>query len=144
MSPIPKRGHSPDQQVFRSLAEHYAGCMDHRNAEMLKSIVTADAVIEGPGFELSGLEQILGIPAMLSERFRTTRHLIHNQVVQIKGYSASGETLCTASHLLKESDEILVWHIRYHDQFRCEDSVWRFCQRKLVLDWTQTLVVDLP
>lgn len=131
-------------QIFRQLAERYAQSVDARDASGLAQLVTADIAIEGPGFVLTGRDEVLAIPAMLDERFRTTRHLIHNQIVEVDDDVANGETLCTASHLLKDSDEVLDWHIRYQDSFRKQDGQWRFSHRKLIIDWTETRKVDLP
>ena len=63
-----------DPQVFRRLAERYAHAVDRRQADALAALILADAVIEGPGFVLSGIEEIRGIPSMLDQRFRRTRH----------------------------------------------------------------------
>lgn len=136
-----------DHWKFRQLAELYAQAVDSNRPELLESIVTADAVIEGPAFRMSGIHEIRGIPAMLREYYQQTRHLVHNQVIMINGDQATGETYGTADHLLRgESNgvqQILVWHLRYKDVSRKEEGSWLFACRKLEIDWTETRTVQL-
>lgn len=130
---------------FRQLAELYAQAADSHRPELLDLIMTDDAVIEGPDFRMSGIAEIRAIPAMLKQYYARTRHLIHNQTIMINGDQASGETYCTASHLLREMKDgaqVLVWHMRYQDAFQKQGEQWRFTRRTLLIDWTETHAVD--
>ncbi|HKY91452.1 MAG TPA: nuclear transport factor 2 family protein [Nevskiaceae bacterium] len=134
----------PEGVGFRDLAERYAQAADRNRPALLDTIMADDVVLEGPGFVMAGLAEVRGFPAMLAQRFRGTRHLVHNQVIEVDGDRATGETYCTASHLLRESPQVLVWHLRYQDEFRHVQGAWRLARRRIVLDWTETRPVDLP
>lgn len=133
-------------QKLRQLAELYAQAADSNRPELLDLIMTNDAVIEGPDFRMSGIAEIRGIPAMLKQYYVRTRHLVHNQTVEINGDQAAGETYGTASHLLHEMEtgaQVLVWHMRYQDQFQKQGEQWRFSRRTLLIDWTETRAVTV-
>lgn len=128
-------------QEFRRLAELYAQAADSNRPELLDAIMTDDAVIEGAEFRMEGIAEIRRIPAMLKEFYLRTRHLVHNQTVVVEGEQASGETYSTASHLLKDGAQVLVWHMRYQDVFHKHGGQWRFAKRTLLIDWTETRAV---
>lgn len=62
----------------------------------------------------------------------------------MEGESATGETSCTASHLLMDKDEVLIWHLRYQEVFRKTGEHWKFARRRILIDWTETVPVSLP
>ncbi len=136
-----------DRHVFRQLAELYAQAADRNRPELLDAILTEDAIVEGPGFRLVGRAEIRGISAMLQQRYRLTRHVVENQTVTVEGKQAQGETYCTARHLYDDPQagaQVLVWYIRYQDQFVLVDGRWRFAHRHLVLDWTEICSATVP
>ncbi len=128
-----------DLTALRQKAELYAQGADRRDKKLWAEILTDDCVLEGPGFTLSGRDAVLASLDVLTAMYAATQHRVHNQTVTISGDSALGETYCTADHLsLKDGrKELLSWAIRYQDQWRREDGGWRFCHRKLLLDWEE-------
>jgi len=128
---------------FRQLAELYAQAADSLRPELLDAIMTSDAVIEGSQFRMVGIAEIREIPAVLKSFYKRTQHLIHNQTITINGDQATGETYSTASHLLKDGAQVLVWHVRYVDAFQKQSGQWRFSKRTLVIDWTETRAVNV-
>jgi SnoaL-like domain len=52
----------------------------------------------------------------------------------------AGETHTLAHHLLdaEEGRILLVMYIRYEDSFIKRDGTWRFAERKLHIDWTDS------
>lgn len=127
-----------DRSLLRQAAEIYATGADRRDKTLWRQVMADDCVIEGPGFTSEGLENCLLSLDALGRMFRGTLHRVHQQMVHIEGDRATGETYCTADHLLKDQDAILVWAIRYQDEWRREASGWRFTRRRLILDWTET------
>ncbi len=127
-----------DQLQLRQLAEVYAVGADRRDKALWRQVLAEDCVMEGPGFVTEGLENCLLSIDALGQMFRATSHRVHQQVVEIDGDRASGETYCTADHLLNHEDSILVWTIRYQDEWRRGEEGWRFTRRCLILDWTET------
>lgn len=132
-----------DRSLLRQTAELYAVAADRRDKPLWRQLLTEECVIEGPGFASEGRENCLLSLDALDRMFRGTRHRIHQQVVTIEGDRATGETYCTADHLLKDEDAILVWAIRYQDAWRREAGDWRFVRRRLIVDWTETRLVTV-
>lgn len=128
-----------DLQALRRTAEIYARGADRRRREDWELVMCEDITIAGPGFVTEGRENNLKSIDMLGQMFKATRHLIHGQDVVIEGNTAKGETSCTAEHRRagKDGDILLVWAVRYQDEWRCDDGQWRFTRRELVVDWEE-------
>ena len=121
--------------ALRRTAELYAIGADRRDKDLWRQILSADCIIEGPGFRTAGLEQCLLSIDGLEQMFRRTRHRVDHLAVVVDGEDASGETWSTAKHLLPDRNEILVWAIRYQDRWRCSHGLWLFTHRRIELDW---------
>jgi hypothetical protein len=132
-----------DLAELRRSAELYAQGADRRDKTLWQAVLAEDCVIEGPGFSISGRDANLGSIDALGQMFRATVHRVHNQVATVIGDEASGETYCTADHLLTDTDSVLVWTIRYQDRWRREQGVWRFAQRKLIVEWEEVRAVTV-
>tara|TARA_R110002049_G_scaffold49267_3_gene141151 strand:- start:2834 stop:3262 length:429 start_codon:yes stop_codon:yes gene_type:complete len=132
---------SNDTTELMALVNHYARAIDRCEPDVLREILTDDVVLVGPGFAVNGIEEACAVPAGLREQFRATRHVVHNQCVTFDGNTAQGETYSTASHIHhSEASEaqVLVWEVRYQDQFKLEAGRWRISRRDLLIDWTET------
>lgn len=125
-----------DPAVLHAAALTYARGADRRDKALWRQVLTHDVVITGPGFSIQGLEANLGSIDHLAQAFVATRHIVHDIDAVIVGDNAEGETRSTAEHRLA-NDTLLVWAIRYQDQWRCEMGVWRFARRELVVDWQE-------
>lgn len=135
-----------DATELKRLVDLYARAIDRSEPNVLREILTEDVVLVGPGFAVDGIDEACAVPAGLSERFVATRHVVHNQSVTFDDDTAEGETHSTASHVFhSESGEaqVLVWEIRYQDQFRVHDGQWRISRRELLIDWTETRAIVL-
>ena len=130
-----------DEAALLRTAYLYAQGADRRDPEIWRQIMAPDCTLEGPGFTMNGIDQWLGVPAMLGETYRATAHRVSQQIATIKGDEASGETYCAAEHLLKDEDAILVWSIRYQDRWRRDPEGWRFIRRALNVDWQETRAI---
>jgi ketosteroid isomerase-like protein len=132
-----------DRFELRDLAYRYARAVDRRDWELAGRLFTRDCVLVGPGYELVGRDGILAGLRRI-DRFHATQHSVHNQLVEISGDMATGETYCTAHHLY-ERDAIrrkLSWGIRYQDRCVRESRAWRYQRRELLLDWAQDLPLE--
>ncbi|MCB2065431.1 MAG: nuclear transport factor 2 family protein [Erythrobacter sp.] len=134
--------HLLDEAALHRTAVVYALGADRRDEAMWRSVLADDCVIEAADFTLAGIDQCVGSLAMLGTMFRTTQHRIHQQLAVVDGDRATGETYCTADHLLVDADAILSWAIRYQDSWRREGQGWRFKHRKLIVDWQETRPVS--
>ncbi|MDE2618584.1 MAG: nuclear transport factor 2 family protein [Sphingomonadales bacterium] len=130
-----------DHAALRRTAELYARGADRRSKDDWRAVLAEDVVITGPGFTIAGREANLGSIDFLAASFTATRHLIHNQLVEITGDTAQGETIATAEHRIAGTegagDMLLCWAIRYQDAWRREGGAWRFTRRELIVDWEE-------
>ena len=136
------------EAAFRRLACGYARSMDRNLPELLDDVLTADVVIDGPGFRISDLAGARAAPGTLKTMFSQTTHVVHNQTLLLTGADeAEGETYCTAAHIsLPAEGEPLsawVWAIRYQDRMRREGGTWKLSYRQLIVDWTDRRPVEL-
>ena len=133
-----------DVTALRRTAELYALGADRRDKALWSSILTEDCVIEGPDFTLTGRDAALASLDFLAASYAATQHRVHNQLVEVHGDSAEGETYSTADHLSRDDtgEHLLSWALRYQDQWRREGGVWRFNRRTLLLDWQETRAIQ--
>jgi uncharacterized protein (TIGR02246 family) len=132
-----------DRLALRELADRYARAVDRRDWALAGALFTEDCVLLGPGYELVGRGAILtGLRQI--DRYRATQHSVHNQLVEVAGDRATGETYCTAHHLYERDGRTrkLSWGIRYQDRCARESGAWRYERRELLLDWSQDLPLD--
>ncbi len=132
-----------DEAALRRTAEIYAQGADRKDKQLWRSVLADDCRIEGPGFVTEGLDATLQSIDALGQMFRSTLHKVHNQTVMIKGDQATGETYCTADHLMNDADQLLRWTIRYIDEWRREGDTWRITWRKLELLWEEIVPVTV-
>ena len=115
--------------------------IDDREYSLAERVFTEDATLVGPGFDIESRPRIQkGLKTI--EQFEATLHSMHNQLVEIDGDEATGDTWCIANHLHEKEGvpHKLDWGIRYRDRYRREAGTWRIARRELHLVWTQ----DLP
>lgn len=132
-----------DLAALRRTAERYAVGADRRDKALWREVLAEDVEISGPGFSIAGLEANLGSIDHLAHAFTMTRHVVHDMDVIVEGESAQGETRSTAEHRIAapEGDKLLVWAIRYQDQWRRENDCWKFTRRTLIVDWEELRLI---
>lgn len=128
-----------DLAALRRAAERYALGADRRDKALWREVLADDVEISGPGFSIAGLEANLGSIDHLSHTFTMTRHVVHDMDVTLEGDTAQGETRSTAEHRIAapDGDKLLVWAIRYQDQWRRDQGTWKFTRRTLIVDWEE-------
>ena len=136
-----------DRVAIRELVDAYAHCADRRDAEGQKALFTADTrfvvYMDGQGSEptqvLNGRESLTPVFDDLN-RYQATMHFNGQSTIAIDGARATGESYCIAHHLFTEDDErqLMVAWLRYGDTFVKVDGAWRFAERNLYVDWTET------
>ncbi len=128
--------------AIRDVAYRYAQAVDRRNYRLLAEQLSEDLVLIGPGFHYESraayLEGVVRI-----EYYHRTMHCVHNQLVEVRGQQAAGETYCVAYHFYhqEEQERRLVWGIRYQDEYRREEERWLLSRRELLLDWSTDAAV---
>ena len=136
-----------DRLAIRELVDAYAHCADRRDADGQKSLFTEDThfvvYMEGQGSEptqvLDGREALTPVFDDLN-RYQATMHFNGQSTIALDGDRASGESYCIAHHLFTDDGErkLMVAWLRYRDTFVRVDGVWRFAERNLYVDWTET------
>jgi hypothetical protein len=136
-----------DRLAIRELIDAYAHFADRRQPDRQAALYTDDGrTLVYPDPAASEPAQVLTGHAEHSEGFRVlsqytaTMHFNGQSSIRLDGDRATGETYTLAHHLL-DSDEgrtLLVMYIRYEDSFIKRDGAWRFAERRLRIDWTDS------
>ena len=132
---------------LKDLALRYAQAVDGRNAEALCALFEEDGVIDGSGYLARGHGEISRITSLLSKRYQATFHSVQNHTIRLAGDEAEGEVYALSHHLRKEPDDSLVDYVmvmRYRDRYVRGPQGWRFRQRHILLDWTETRPAERP
>ena len=135
---------------LRLLAERYAKGVDQRDAETLLSAFHENARLSvhrpseaDAAGEMVGHSQIAKITERIA-RYPKTFHLLGQSTYEIDGATATGEVYCSAHHLTPDSNggTDYVMLIRYNDEYRREAGAWRIARRRVLVDWTETVVAN--
>jgi len=133
--------------AIRELIDAYARCADRRDAERQKSLFTEDTqfgvYMDGPGTQptqaLVGREALAPVFDDLN-KYQATMHFNGQSTIALDGNRATGESYCIAHHLFTDHGErkLMVAWLRYEDRFVKADGAWRFAERNIYVDWTET------
>ena len=135
-----------DRRELTDLVYRYARAVDRRDYAELRKVFTKDAHLSGyrgdPDivealYASDGIEEIIGALKML-EDFDKVNHVVSNQLVEIDGDQAKGETYGT-THFVWYDNSVLTHrtHVcRYQDKYRRESGgAWQIHERRLIFDW---------
>ena len=137
-----------DRLAIRELFDAYAHCADRRDAtgqlalftEDTHFVVYLDANAAEPTQELHGRDALAPVFDNLNT-YAATTHFNGQSTVVLDADRATGESYCLAHHLSVDQDgkrTLMVAAIRYLDRFVKQDGTWRFAERRLMVDWTDT------
>lgn len=140
----------PDFLALRHLAEVYASALDQRDAHTFWAVFDPDEGRLIGRREVTDLDGAQGIIEYLT-RYARTFHFIGNTRYDIGGEHAHGEVYCMAHHLSADESggEDYVMYIRYQDKYirhpgGQEGAGWRIRERRIVVDWTETVPAGAP
>ncbi len=133
------------RSALRQLAMRYAQAADSRDYEAFRELFVEKGAIHihhgdpastEPEYSLDGLETIVSSMKGLEE-YEKTQHHVTNQLVEVDGDHATGQTYCTAHHIYRVDGAPwnLTMAIRYSDRFVRKDGRWYFEERRLGVDW---------
>jgi hypothetical protein len=145
---------SATRHELRSLAEQYARGVDrHDDVDGFVALFLPDATItiHDPSEsteprELRGTERLARIPEVI-QRYAKTFHMLGQSTYSIGERECTGEVYCIAHHLTPDQHggTDYVMFIRYEDTYRRDpEGAWKFAQRRLRVDWTETRPVNPP
>ena len=125
-----------DETQLSELARRYARMMDRMDFDMLPGVFASDGVLSGPGYEMTGHDQLRqGLQAL--DQFSATLHAVLNTYFEIDGDRATGEVYCVANHV-HVVDGVpfkLDMGIRYQDEYVRGEDQWLIKRRVFVLVW---------
>jgi ketosteroid isomerase-like protein len=132
-----------DRVALRDLVQAYAEGCDTKNAALLRSCFTENAVLTVHWVDRDATSMVFPdgaeqIPRGLA-RYDLTFHFIGNHRVEIDGDDATGHTYCFAHHIRGTDDHIMA--IRYDDTYRREADGWKIAERHLRHLWNEETTV---
>ncbi|GKY89621.1 nuclear transport factor 2 family protein [Sinisalibacter aestuarii] len=119
--------------ILEIIANYCKSC-DDRDVPLLRSTFTDDAVVRSLDGMMEGIG-IDGIMEMYRKRFEVLAisvHWTHDSIItfdETDPDKASGEVFCHAE--AHRNGQTLVGSLRYDDEYRRENGVWKFSQRIL-------------
>jgi SnoaL-like domain len=139
-----------DRLAIRELIDAYAHCADRRDADGQKALFTKATRFvvymagEGtdPTDDLHGRESLTPVFENLNT-YEATTHFNGQSTIVLDGDRATGESYCLAHHIYSSDGErkLMIASLRYRDTFSKEGATWRFEERRLYVDWTETRTV---
>jgi hypothetical protein len=132
---------------MRSLVDTYASLVDRADAAGVAALFSESGSLVAhfytgadgrPVVRRGRAEIAASIEAGLA-RYLSTTHVVGGQALDVDGTEARGETTCLAHHLYERDGgrRLLVFAVRYDDDFVREAGTWRFARRQLRLDWRE-------
>ena len=140
-----------DRFAIRDLFDAYAHCADRRDATGQAALFTDDTrftvFMDGDGTEptyvLHGREALMPVFEDLN-RYEVTTHFNGQSRVVLNGDAATGESYTLAHHIWTEDGvrKLMIASLRYLDEYARTSEGWRFAARDLILDWSETRVLQ--
>jgi hypothetical protein len=138
-----------DRLAIRELVDAYAHCADRRDAQGQMALFTVDthfvvyldARNPVPTQDLHGRQSLPPVFDALNA-YVATMHFNGQSMVELDGDRATGESYCLAHHLTEAEDgsrTLMTASIRYLDTMVKRDGAWLFAERRLMVNWTDTL-----
>lgn len=125
-----------DEARLRETALRYARMMDRMSFDDLPTVFAEDGVLSGPGYEMTGHDQLrAGLQSL--DQFDATLHGVLNTYFEIDGDRATGEVYCVANHV-HQVDGIpfkLDMGIRYQDEYMRHGDIWVIQRRTFHMVW---------
>ena len=141
-----------DRLKIRELVDAYAHCADRRDAKGQLALFTKDthfvvfmdARSEKPSMELNRREDLAPVFDELNKYVATT-HFMGQSTVVLDGERATGETYCIAHHVsaFEGKRTLFIASLRYYDVFAKVYGKWLFAERKIMVDWTDTRLMNV-
>jgi hypothetical protein len=136
-----------DRRELRELVEAYALAADSGDptavAELFtpsgRLVVHHDPDRSEPTGTRTGRDEITAAIATL-ERYRATSHLVGAHRAEVEGERATGEATGVAYHVRGDGADgpvMIVFGIRYLDDYVRHQGAWRFDERHVVVRWRE-------
>jgi uncharacterized protein (TIGR02246 family) len=135
-----------DRAEIHDVMMRYATALDTLDWDGVAACFTKDAHSVYSGNDLGhGVDKILAYIQGLAN-MKVTTHFMGNQLIEVKGDTASMATYCVA-YLARERegrDVIVIRGLRYIDQLLRQDRRWLINDRVHTCDWMREDAVVIP
>ena len=131
---------------LNQLAYRYAAAVDSCDVALFQSVFLPDGRLRAyhpdadePFVDLTGSAQLAAIPDAMRGAHRHTAHMMTNHLVEIDGDVATGQVLCTARHLSRDTDHPASLNviIRYIDRYARIKGHWKIADRQIRFLWSE-------
>jgi uncharacterized protein (TIGR02246 family) len=136
-----------DRLAISDLVHAYCQGVDRRDPEGVAGLFTEEGTFVAyatpgatePTSRSQGRAAITKAIGM-ARHYRQTTHTVGNHLAIVDGDRARGETRVVAYHVLGEegAETLMVWHIRYLDDYVRGSEGWRIDERVLRVDLETT------
>lgn len=119
--------------AIRAIAARYCFAIDNHDLATVRDLFTEDARV----FSRDGVMDATGRDAIIrqyEERFRVlgpSNHISHDHWIRFDGANDRANGTLSAHAELWRNDQMMVTALRYEDEYRRADGVWRFASREL-------------
>ena len=131
--------------ALRTLTMRYARAVDRRDYAALGELFVEEGAIyvyrgdpatTEPYLRLEGRAGIVEQMQRI-EAWDKTQHHVSNQLFEVAGEAATGESYCMAHHISSNdgAPRDLTMAIRYQDEFAHREGRWWIVTRRLCVDW---------
>ena len=118
--------------------------VDRGDAELLRSVWTADATVDIGDFYNGDADGFCALMMETAENLRRMAHTVNNEWIQVDGDSAVAESYVIAVSTTPgedgSEDQDAITGGRYLDRYRRVDGQWKCSHRSFVSDW----VIEQP
>jgi hypothetical protein len=137
-----------DERALAALSYEYASAVDRRSPDDFVGLFAADARLavgyppNPPEREYVGHAELATIPVS-SSAYDTTFHFVAQATydhVDSSSDTAAGVVYSVAHHLERNRHGglVFVMYIRYLDRYERSQGRWRFSERRLAVEWSES------
>ena len=122
------------RQAIQDLVVRYGMAVDDRDMATVGSLFTEDAVFRHGDDSIvnHGRAEIVDFYTDRLQAFGATYHYPHSHLIELDGATTASGVVCAHAELGIDG-RTYVTALRYHDQYRVDDGVWRFTERRLAM-----------
>jgi len=131
-------------QITRTLKEYCHAC-DRGDEEHMAGVYLADGWDEHGAISLPGTEFARVMSGMIRDTTDSLAHLLGQSLIEVRGDEAGAETYFIAvSHSTREDGQRMCNQLggRFVDTLHREGDRWLIRHRKVVRDWSISLLVE--
>jgi len=135
-----------DEAAIRKVHMRYCRGIDRADFELIRSCYHPDA-IDDHGEFVGGVDGFIDYCRAGLPNFLSTTHFTGNQIIEVDGDVAWGETYARAYHRVPPESEgapmkDLVVNTRYVDRFERRNGEWKIAHRTVVVDTDRVDIVN--